>query len=725
MRLNRTRRGVSEVIGVLLMLAIVVSLGVLVFAFASGGLRGVSESYAAAMAGHKGAAAEKFMVVQGAFAFQGSLALDGTSTNQATGSSTSIATTLTTSSSDVVIAYVSPADLGSTSPPSVSGVSGGGLTWSHRATSPAQTYTTAEYLPITLTNCIGGGCSATTSPFQQMITWNPSSYSTYEATNLGNIRFCADSGCNNPLYAWLESCSSACSTSGSSSTSATAWVRLTSVIPANGGTLTIYAVFEPTSTNFDDNYWGEAPQLSPTYGQYDNGANVFNAYFDGNTAVSSFSVYTGYTLAQATGITGPGGATVNAIKGTGYNGGNAVFSFSTALTNNAMVVESSFSSPGSTTTAPYTGTDTGAAGLVDNAAAGSVANAISANMGYGAAYFDQDYETGGAFTADQNPAGTATANWVYATLTYTGPSAASWSAFIAPQLYSSTGGYAGTVANNPISGSSQVYLGQLSDTAAGYTLTVYYNFMRARAYPPNGNMPTTALGSPTGTTATFDVEEWYAVASSPLSSASITATLSASDTAATWIALMGISGANTISPFDPNAALPATASGANNVQTTVSTTDSTDFLLYACAAEVGGVASGFTGIASNIYSPYQNQFVGYDAVTSPQTNVAVSCGGAGTYGTEISDAVTASPPGAQLYVRNVGAVPVTLVSVYVTDLDSGSLVSQTSISTTVNVGTFAEIPSSSLSFTPTHGHAYSFTVTSLLGNGVVYTKEAT
>ena len=134
----------------------------------------------------------------------------------------------------------------------------------------------------------------------------PRTNSAYEATNLGNVRFCADTVCNTPfLDAWLESCSSTCSSAGSASTSATAWVKLTSAIAANGGTLTIYMVFKSTSTQFDGNYWGEAPQLSSTYAQYDNGANVFAAYFNGDTATGDFTLYMGLTLGQVTGVTGP------------------------------------------------------------------------------------------------------------------------------------------------------------------------------------------------------------------------------------------------------------------------------------------------------------------------------------------------------------------------------------------------------------------------------------
>ena len=350
-------------------------------------------------------------------------------------------------------------------------------------------YSSAQYsyVPVTITNNQG---TATPNPFQQQISWNPSSFSAYEASDLGNIRLCADNACATPLYAWLESCV-APTTCSTSSTSATAWVRLTSAIAGSGGMLTIYMVFEATSVEFDGNYWGEAPSLSGTYGQYDNGANVFAAYFNGNTATSSFSVFSGYTLAKATGISGPGGTTINAIKATGYNANNPVFSFNTAMSNVALVAESSFSSPGSASP----GTDTGAVGLVNNVAASSVNNGISAGMGYGVVYFDQDYESGGAVTTDVNPQGAATSNWIYATLTYTGSGAASWSAYLAPQLYSATGGYSGTVSNNPLSGATNLYLGQISATTNAYPITEYYNFDRARAYPPSNVMPSFSLGS--------------------------------------------------------------------------------------------------------------------------------------------------------------------------------------------------------------------------------------
>ena len=95
--------------------------------------------------------------------------------------------------------------------------------------------------------------------------------------------------------------------------------------------------------------------------------------------------------------------------------------------------------------------------------------------------------------------------------------------------------------------------------------------------------------------------------------------------------------------------------------------------------------------------------------------------------------------GADVYVRNVGTISSTLVSVYIVDQSSNTFVSQFTISTctingavvtcTIPVGNFGLISHSTgvnpLTFTPAHGHTYSFTVTSSLGNSVIYYAKAT
>ncbi|MCL4396951.1 DUF2341 domain-containing protein [Candidatus Parvarchaeota archaeon] len=70
------------------------------------------------------------------------------------------------------------------------------------------------------------------------------------------------------------------------------WIKLGS-IPA-GSSKSIYAAIAPNSTNlFNGNTVGEAPNLSKTYGEYDNGVDVFNNYwnFAGSSLPSGWTYY--------------------------------------------------------------------------------------------------------------------------------------------------------------------------------------------------------------------------------------------------------------------------------------------------------------------------------------------------------------------------------------------------------------------------------------------------
>ncbi|MGD0977559.1 MAG: DUF2341 domain-containing protein [Candidatus Bathyarchaeia archaeon] len=109
----------------------------------------------------------------------------------------------------------------------------------------------------------------TASPFQQMIQVDSAQYSQYEASNLQNVEFYDSNGMVIP--SWLESGNS------NTATDTIYWLNLPS-IPANSQTA-IYMGFASSSVNlFNTQKTGEAPQLSPTYGEYDDGANVFTSY---------------------------------------------------------------------------------------------------------------------------------------------------------------------------------------------------------------------------------------------------------------------------------------------------------------------------------------------------------------------------------------------------------------------------------------------------------------
>lgn len=84
--------------------------------------------------------------------------------------------------------------------------------------------------------------------------------------------------------------------------------------------------------------------------------------------------------------------------------------------------------------------------------------------------------------------------------------------------------------------------------------------------------------------------------------------------------------------------------------------------------------------------------------------------------------------GADVYVRNVGTISSTIVSVFIVDASTGAFVTQVPLTTgqgALNVGGVLDISHTMLTFTPSYGNTYSFTVTSSLGNSVTFYSEAT
>ncbi|MGC8652103.1 MAG: hypothetical protein ACP5UH_02535 [Candidatus Micrarchaeia archaeon] len=164
---------------------------------------------------------------------------------------------------------------------------------------PSSSVSGTYYVPITISNDQG---SAVPAHFQQMIQFAPSTYVTYERTNLGNIRFYYG---DKELYSWCEAnCTS------SSTGDAIFWVKLPVAIPPNQN-MVIDMYFLPYSINYDGVYAGEAPQLSPVYGEYDNIQNVMNSgliyqiYYDNaqwyapaESAVYSALLNNGYAISS-------------------------------------------------------------------------------------------------------------------------------------------------------------------------------------------------------------------------------------------------------------------------------------------------------------------------------------------------------------------------------------------------------------------------------------------
>lgn len=140
------------------------------------------------------------------------------------------------------------------------------------------------------------------------------------------------------------------------------------------------------------------------------------------------------------------------------------------------------------------------------------------------------------------------------------------------------------------------------------------------------------------------MEEWWAIAPSILSAVTFTATASAS---ASFVVLnvFAVSGADTATPFDANAAVPASASGAAAVAPTVnvSTSNANDMLIGFISCPGGGGTSAGAGF-TQIGFANASSIVEQKTVTATQTNTAVLSGTSPTtpWG-DLADAIRKHP----------------------------------------------------------------------------------
>ena len=169
---------------------------------------------------------------------------------------------------------------------------------------------------------------STPAPFQQELTMDPVMYSSYEASNLQNIKFTYTNG--TVISSWLESGNS------NSDSSAIYWLKIGGGIPANSD-MEIYMDFlYPSSNLFNNVNTGEAPQLSSTYGEYDDGANVFNFY-------SNFS---GSSLNSNQWTSGVGGGSVTVSNGVTISAPTSSYAYiiGTSALSSPMILDTYISS---------------------------------------------------------------------------------------------------------------------------------------------------------------------------------------------------------------------------------------------------------------------------------------------------------------------------------------------------------------------------------------------
>ena len=132
-------------------------------------------------------------------------------------------------------------------------------------------------------------------------------------------------------------------------------------------------------------------------------------------------------------------------------------------------------------------------------------------------------------------------------------------------------------------------------------------------------------------TASREVQLWYAIAASPLSACTITETVAGGTWLVTGMTAMGISGANTTTPFDPNGASSGIAHGASSTPTVsgISTSNAHDILIGGVVAAGSGpptAGSGFTQLwNSGAVTPVLASE--YEVVSATQSGISLTFGG--------------------------------------------------------------------------------------------------
>ena len=303
-----------------------------------------------------------------------------------------------------------------------------------------------NYVALNISN---SQSTATPNPFQQMINVTSTDSGWTYINNTGNhfgqnVEFFYSNGTVIP--SWLEQYHSGY---------AIWWVKTGSI--AASSTLTIYMGFANKTTNlFNNKTTGEAPTLSSTYGEYDDGANVFNFYdnFAGTTLSSKWTVpaNSSYTVNNGF-IAEPSGGSTTAVYDANVEENSSIITewglnmSSTSYPNAANNFQLN----------RYTGNSnmhflgvSGSDGLANNGITITTVSISSSNSQIFGVWND----------------GT-TVTWFYEGSSYTDTSATSKTDYVS-LIWS----YNGQTNNAPT-----------------------INWVRTRAYPPNGVMPSVTFGS--------------------------------------------------------------------------------------------------------------------------------------------------------------------------------------------------------------------------------------
>ncbi len=277
----------------------------------------------------------------------------------------------------------------------------------------------------------------TAAEFQQMVRINSTDpifqNLSYDG---GNVRFFSG---DTELYSWRENAT-------------LFWIRLPGEM-GSGSIMEVNMTFLPKGTEFDGAYAGEAPQLSSTYGRYDNGALMFPALYQNFTGTDTPSGWTAYS----------GSATID----------NGLIIAFTSGTNNRFWTDSDYGL-NSSQILDFYGSISGSGVGFTNTEFGYVKTGGPA-AGWGISGSTLEDMTGGT-QGNVNPSGL---NHIFSTY---------W-----PSSSSSSFDYDYGTMETLTTGlpSSQYPIGGITWSSNGGTINIHW--VRIRVYPPDGVMPSVSF----------------------------------------------------------------------------------------------------------------------------------------------------------------------------------------------------------------------------------------
>lgn len=228
----------------------------------------------------------------------------GTSTPKATTSANSQNIVVTNNSGTKIVVYNNQS--------STNGTATNGSGKNQTATLPP-----IYYVPIRISNGAGATLPA---GFQEMLVVDSKSYSGHINSNWNNVEFTTiPQGGGEHLPAWVESNAS------SDSNATVVWVKLPFAITTQNS-MTIYMNFMPFAVMSKYGPTGEAPELSQSYGTYDNGAQVFNFYDNFSGTKLNTNLWTNASTFASNPVIVRNGLTIGRSTSKQNNGYNAVLS---------------------------------------------------------------------------------------------------------------------------------------------------------------------------------------------------------------------------------------------------------------------------------------------------------------------------------------------------------------------------------------------------------------